>query len=150
MIFDRDKSFRAVAILEGGEFCDARGKVRFVNTFNFKGVERFYTLCPAELGLVRGWTGHKVEAKWFHVICGTMLLGVVQPDSWSRPSRELPVLRYSLSADSPRILAVPAGFATASVALSPGAMLMVFSTGSLEGAASDDYRFPSDMWQLLA
>jgi hypothetical protein len=38
--------------------------------------------------------------------------------------------------------------ATGSVNLNPEAILMIFSSGRIEDAQSDDYRFPVDHWPI--
>jgi dTDP-4-dehydrorhamnose 3,5-epimerase len=141
---------RPVRLIEGGLHRDERGEVRHVNTFDFQLVDRFYTICPARPNEVRGWVGHRRDWKWFHAVSGEFLLGVVQPDDWNNPSSHLAVQQFKLSADHPQVLEVPPGFATASLALKPGSALMIFSSGKIETAREDDYRFPPDRWPLSA
>ena len=136
-------------LIQGGCHVDARGRVSFVNGFNFQGVDRFYWIQAGPANVLRGWVGHQREHKWFSVIRGEVLVAVVQPDQWPCPSRELPVARYTLSAAQPQVLHVPPGFATGSVNLSPEAILMIFSSGKIEAAAQDDFRFPLDHWPIL-
>ena len=135
-------------LIEGGVHGDARGEVRHVNGFGFGGVDRFYTICPAKPCEVRGWVGHQREWKWFYAVSGEYLVGVVQPDDWNTPSSAAAVQSFKLSASQPQILEVPPGCATASMALCAGAMLMVFSSGGIDTAGEDDFRFPPDSWPL--
>jgi dTDP-4-dehydrorhamnose 3,5-epimerase len=137
-------------LLEGGCHVDARGSLSFVNGFDFHGVDRFYWVQPAQAGVLRGWVGHRREHKWFTVVSGEVLVAVVQPDDWQSPRRDLAVSRYVLSGARPQVLHVPPGHATGSVNLAAGAILMIFSSGRIEDAKSDDYRFPVDHWSIRA
>ena len=128
---------------------EAEETVSFVNGFNFHGVERFYWVQSAEVGMQRGWVGHQREHKWFTVVAGEVQVAVVQPDDWQSPSTDLPVARYVLSAASPQVLHVPAGHATGIINLTADAILMVFSSGTIADAPSDDFRFPVSHWPLV-
>ena len=136
--------------IEGGLHVDVRGTVTFVNDFHFHGVDRFYTIQAHRPYEPRGWIGHQREQKWFFAVQGTVLVAVVQPDDWRLPAGNLPVERFVLSADKPGVLHVPAGYATGSLGLSEGAILMVFSSGIMQDVKADDYRFPVDTWPILS
>jgi dTDP-4-dehydrorhamnose 3,5-epimerase-like enzyme len=135
-------------LIEGGLHVDARGLVAHVNDFDLTGVERFYTIRSHRPYEPRGWVGHRRDQKWFSVVQGTVLIAVVEPDRWDEPSRALAVQRFVLSALKPQVLHVPAGYATGSVALSEDAILIVFSSGKIADAKTDDYRFPVDTWRI--
>ncbi len=136
-------------LISGGRRVDARGSVSFVNGFDFKGVDRFYWIQAGQPNVPRGWVGHQREHKWFSVIRGEVLVAVVRPDEWPSPSRDLAVVRYALSAANPKVLHVPPGHATGSVQLTSEAILMLFSSGKIDDAHSDDFRFPVDYWPIL-
>ena len=136
--------------IQGGQHSDARGSVSFVNGFDFKGVDRFYWIKADEANVQRGWVGHRRDQKWFTVVQGEVLIAVVRPDDWERPNPNLPVARYPLSASQPQVLHVPPGLATASINLNQQAVLMVFSSGKIEDAKSDDFRFPLNLWPIHA
>ena len=136
-------------LIEGGLHVDARGTVAFVNDFGFEGVDRFYIVrshCPYE---PRGWVGHQREQKWFFVVQGTSLIAVVKPDHWQSPASNLPVERFVLFAARPQILCVPPGYATGSTNLTGDATVMIFSSGRIEDAKTDDYRFAVDTWPIV-
>lgn len=135
-------------IIQGGQHSDARGTLSFVNGFAFKGVDRFYWVKADRAHIARGWVGHKRERKWFTVVSGEVVIAAVHPDNWAEPSRNLPVMRWVLSGVNPQVLHVPPGHATASVSLTSEAILVIFSSGKLEDASNDDFRFPSDYWPL--
>lgn len=67
----------------------------------------------------------------------------------SNPSRNLSVARFTLTSANPQVLHVPPGHATGSVHLTAEAILMIFSSGKIEDAPSDDFRFPADYWPIL-
>ena len=135
-------------LIPGGQHADARGTVSFVNGFDFKGVDRFYWIQADEANVLRGWVGHRREQKWFTVVQGEVLIAVVRPDDWERPSPDLSVARYLLSAAHPQVLHVPPGHATGSVNLNRKAVLMIFSSGKIENVGTDDFRFSVDQWPI--
>ena len=135
-------------LIQGGQHADERGKVSFVNGFDFKGVDRCFWIRAAKANVLRGWVGHRREQKWFTVVQGEVLVAVVRPDDWERPSQDLPVTRYVLSDGHPQVLHVPPGYATASVNLSQDSILLVFSSGKLENTNADDFRFPVGHWPI--
>ena len=136
-------------IISGGSHVDARGTVCFVNDFDFKGVDRFYTVRAHAPREPRGWVGHQRDHKWFFAVQGTTLVAVVKPDRWETPSSSLPVTRFVLSAAKPQVLHVPPGCATASISLSDNAILTVFSSGAIEKAKADDHRFAESTWPIM-
>lgn len=137
-------------LIPGGLHVDERGVVSFVNDFDFQGVRRFYTIRAHVPNQLRGWVGHKTEHKWFTAVVGSILIAVVRPDNWENPSRDLPIQRFVLSALKPAILHVPAGHATASVMLGSEATLMVFSSGRIDQAPDDEYRYRLSLWSVVA
>jgi dTDP-4-dehydrorhamnose 3,5-epimerase-like enzyme len=137
-----------IELIRGGCHTDERGTVSFVNDFDFKGVGRFYTIRANRCGEPRGWIGHRTEQKWFTALCGSVLVAAVEIDDWASPSLALPVQRYTLSAASPAVLRVPPGYACAMVMLTDDALLGVFSSGKIEDATKDDWRFDVGMWKV--
>lgn len=136
-----------VELIKGGLHVDERGVVSFVNDFDFKGVDRFYTVKAHKTGESRGWIGHQRDHKWFTALAGALVVAVVAPDDWQNPSRDLPVQRFTLSKVQPAILHVPPGHATASIMLTDDALLGIFSSGRIADTANDDWRFDVGMWQ---
>jgi dTDP-4-dehydrorhamnose 3,5-epimerase-like enzyme len=138
-----------IELIEGGLHVDERGIVCFCNDFNLEGVARFYTIRSHETRRPRGWIGHRRDHKWFTALTGSVLIGVVAPDDWKTPSKSLPIERYTLSHLKPSVLHVPPGHATASIMLTNDALLGIFSSGQIENAAEDDWRFPKDTWAII-
>jgi dTDP-4-dehydrorhamnose 3,5-epimerase len=137
-----------VTLISGDVHVDERGILSFVNDFDFKGVDPFYTIRAHQPGEIRGWVGHRRDHKWFVPLVGSMVIAVVAPDDWENPSGKLPVQRFTLSKYKPAVLHVPPGHATASIMLTQDALLGVFSSGKIEDAANDEWRFDKDMWEI--
>lgn len=140
----------ALRLLRGGLAVDDRGEVGFVNDFDFAGVKRFYTVQNHAAGFVRAWHGHRREAKYVTVVQGAMLIACVEIDDWDNPSPALPVHRFVLSASSPAVLYVPAGYANGNMSLTAGAKAVFFSTATLEESRDDDVRFDARLWDPWA
>jgi dTDP-4-dehydrorhamnose 3,5-epimerase len=128
-------------IIKGGLATDDRGTLRFINDFNFAGVKRFYQIENHEQGFIRAWHGHKKEAKYFYVAEGTILMGAVNLETNE-------VHRFVLSAESPAVLFIPAGYANGFKNLKAKTILHVFSTTTLQESLDDDYRFEYDKWNI--
>jgi dTDP-4-dehydrorhamnose 3,5-epimerase-like enzyme len=135
-------------LLVGDLAVDDRGEVGFVNDFDFAGVKRFYTVRNHRQGFVRAWHGHKKEAKYVTVTAGAAVVAAVKVDDWERPSKDLKVARYVLSAARPRVLYIPAGYANGFMSLSDDARLMFFSTSALADSLGDDIRFDARYWDV--
>jgi dTDP-4-dehydrorhamnose 3,5-epimerase len=133
-------------LIKGGIAVDDRGIVTFVNDFDLAGTRRCYTIRNHRKGYVRAWHGHKVEAKYFTVVRGAMLICGVRIDNWEHPSKDLPVHRFVLSEQSPAVLHFPAGFANGMMSLTDDAQLLVFSTTTLQESLNDDFRFHARHW----
>ncbi len=135
-------------LIDGGLHVDARGTVGFVNTFDLKGVDRFYWIVAREPNVFRGWIGHRRDQKWFSVLSGTVEVFVVKPDDWKSPCRHLATQNYLLTASKPQVLHVPAGYATGSMDKTGGSILVVHSSGKIEQARTDEFRWPAEYWPL--
>ena len=135
-------------LIAGNIGIDDRGEVGFVNDFDFAGVKRFYTVRNHRRGFVRAWHAHRREAKYVTATSGAALVGVVPIDDWEHPSKDLPVLRFVLSAHKPSVLYIPTGYANGFMSLTGDAMLMFFSTSTLEQSKGDDIRFPARYWDI--
>lgn len=135
-----------VRLIEGGIAFDDRGRVAFVNAFDFTDVKRFYTVANHAQGFVRAWHAHRREAKYVHVAQGSALVGAVRIDDWEHPSPDLPVERFVLSAAKPAVLYIPSGFANGFMSLTPDALLFFFSTSTVEESRGDDVRYPARFW----
>lgn len=135
-----------LTLIKGGLAVDDRGNVSFVNDFNFADVKRFYMIQNHQTGFVRAWHGHKKEAKYFYVVDGDALICGIKIDDWERPSKELKVEKFVLSARTPSILYLPAGYANGLMSLSPNTKIIVFSASTLQDSLGDDIRFEARYW----
>jgi len=135
-------------LVKGGLAVDDRGEVGFVNDFDFAGVKRFYTVTNHRQGFVRAWHAHRHEAKYVTATSGASLVGAVAIDDWSAPAKDADVARFVLSASTPAVLYIPAGYANGFMSLSPGSRLMFFSTRTLAESQGDDVRFDARYWNI--
>jgi dTDP-4-dehydrorhamnose 3,5-epimerase len=133
-------------LIKGALVADDRGEVAFVNDFDFAGTKRFYMVSNHATGFVRAWHGHRREAKYVTVVQGAMLIACVKIDDWERPSPNLPVQRFVLSAKTPAVLFIPAGYANGNMSLTEDAKAIFFSTSTLEESKDDDIRFDARLW----
>ena len=134
------------AIIEGGLSIDDRGRLAFVNGFDFKSVRRFYLASNHQPNFIRAWHAHKKEAKCVMAVSGSALVAAVKVVNWKRPRKDTPIHRFVLSASKPTILAIPAGYANGWMSLTTDCKLMFFSTSTLEESKGDDFRFPACYW----
>lgn len=134
--------------IEGSTFSDARGNMKFFNTFDMKAVVRFYEISPANTEIIRGWQGHQKERKWFYCHTGAFMVQVVHIGARSSKENDIFPERFELRANVPIILEVPAGNATAFKATEEGSKLMVFSDFTLQESIEDDLRFPLETWNV--
>lgn len=139
-------------LMQGGLAVDDRGKVSFVNKFDFEGVKRFYMVSNHCLNFVRAWHAHRREAKYVTVVEGAAIVAAVAIDDWERPSKDAQVYKYVLSAEKPAVVYIPAGFANGFMTLTADTKVMFFSTTSLEEGKDDDIRYDArywDAWQII-
>jgi len=133
-------------VLDGGLGEDERGRVRFVNPFNFKGVKRFYMIENHPERPIRGLHGHMQEAKYVLVPHGSALLVVIPIDHHETPSVDVEVYKFHLHADEPKVVYIPPGYANGMKMHSPDTKIIFFSTKTLEEAKDDYFHFPHDYW----
>ena len=141
-----DKS--SVVLVEGGLSIDDRGSVAFTNSFHFEDVRRYYIISNHQAGFVRAWHAHEHEGKYVTVVSGAALVGTVQVDNFTSPSRDLKPERRVLSEHNPQVLWIPPGFANGFMSLSENTRVLFFSTSTLEQSRSDDYRYDSRYWDI--
>lgn len=134
------------AIIQGGDFHDARGTMRFVNGFDMSQIKRMYIIEHPDITIVRAWQAHQREQKWFFVLEGMFHIQTVQPDDWITPSKTLHIQSWSLTASENKILHIPSGFANGFRALERNSKLLIFSDFDMDQAATDNFRFDKDYW----
>ena len=133
-------------LIKGGRVVDDRGALNFVNDFSLQGFKRSYTVQNHRQGFIRAWHGHLKEAKAFTVVCGSVLACAVRMTDAISPSKQEEVKKFTLSSTTPSTLIIPAGYANGFMNLTRDAVLLVFSSSTLEESLKDDYRFEFDYW----
>ena len=133
-------------LIKGGLAVDDRGQVSFINDFDFDGVKRFYAVENHRRGFIRAWHAHRKESKYVMVVKGAALIGAVAIDDWDNPSKDATVHRHVLSAASPSVLFVPAGYANGFMSLAENTKILFFSTRTLEESLGDDIRYDARYW----
>ncbi len=128
-------------LVTGDMAIDGRGKVKFVNDFDFKKVKRFYQVENHRPGFIRAWHGHKTEDKYIYVASGSALVGAVNLETDE-------VDKFVLSGEKPMILWVPPNHANGFMNLENNTIIIFFSSHTLEESAADDIRFPYNKWNI--
>lgn len=132
---------RMYKVIQGGCAKDFRGEIRFVNDLDLSMVKRFYIIKNADLDVVRGWRGHRIEKRWFFVVSGAIRFDIVRIDDWTSPNRDLHVSTVVLDANDQKVLFIPEGFATAFQSINNNSEVLVFSDYPIEHSSVDDYVF---------
>jgi dTDP-4-dehydrorhamnose 3,5-epimerase-like enzyme len=135
-------------LIEGGIFSDNRGKLFHVNEFDMSLVKRFYAVENCLENPLRAWQAHQKETKWFYVVKGSFLIGLVQPDNWEYPSQNLHIEKIILSETESKVLYIPPGYANGVKALEENSKLMVYSNFDIQEAANDNIKFEINTWQM--
>ena len=132
--------------IEGNLAVDDRGRLSFVNDFNFENVKRFYVVENHANNFIRAWHAHKKEGKYVFVVSGAAIVCAVEIDDWDSPSPAAEVKKYVLSAAQPSILYIPPGHANGFMNLTEDTKIIFYSTSTLEESRGDDYRFDAYYW----
>lgn len=135
-------------IIQGGKFSDHRGTISYVNDFSFQDIERFYIISNSAKNLIRGWQGHKLDAKNFYCLSGSFKIHFVKIDKWENPSKDLIIETITVSDLDSKIVHIPAGFANAIESLEVNSKLISFSTLPLANVSDDDVRYDLHYWKI--
>ena len=73
---------KAPSLLHGSYHKDDRGKICFINEFDFSNVKRFYTIEHYKINTIRAWQGHKYEHKYFFATNGEFTIYTLMIDNW--------------------------------------------------------------------
>jgi len=130
-------------IMNGGVFADDRGKLRFVNDFDFSKVKRFYQVENHRQGFIRAWHGHVHEGKYVYVASGTALVGAVPLDDNNAEPK-----KFIMTSEKPQVLWIPPNYANGFMNLEKDTIILFFSTSTLEESKGDDIRFAYDKWNI--
>ncbi|GAB1462407.1 WxcM-like domain-containing protein [Pedobacter sp.] len=137
-----------IEVIKGGNHTDERGTINFINDFDMQLVKRFYKIEHPDTSVVRGWRGHKIEQRWFHVIQGKFDISLILIDNWEKPSATLQRECFSLSSADNAVIHIPAGYASALQAREPNSELIVFADYPVSHASNDDYLYPIDYFNI--
>lgn len=129
-------------MLNGGIFVDDRGVLRFVNSFDFNGIKRFYQVGNHERGFIRAWHGHKKEEKYVYVAKGTAWIGVIDMETEE-------VEKFVLSDKNPKILHIPTGKYNGFQTLEEDTQIIFFTTSTVEETKGDDIREPYEKFPIF-
>ena len=134
--------------IKGGKAVDDRGVLTFINDLNLDGFKRFYVVENHEQGFIRAWHGHLRETKAITVVKGSILVGAVKMTDATNPDKSVIPTRYVVSADTPSIVLIPSGYANGFKTLTQDAIVLIFSSSSLDESQGDDFRFDFDYWNV--
>ncbi len=116
-------------------FGDDRGD--FVNIDFAVQLKRSYLITNNQSGVVRAFHGHQQEAKLFYVPQGAFKFIIMDMvgGQWKE---------YVLQASVPKTLYIPSGYYNGFVSLSNDALLVVYSSSTMEESRNDDIRLSYD------
>nr|WP_315026717.1 WxcM-like domain-containing protein [uncultured Chryseobacterium sp.] len=135
-------------IFESGKHSDERGSLFFNNNFDASEIKRMYCIENTDTKFIRGWTGHKIEQRWFSALQGSFLIRLIPIDHWETPSKVAQIFEFRLKAGGLDILHIPKGYASAIQAEEEQSRLLVMADYFL-GEIDDEYRFPIDYFENL-
>jgi len=133
-------------LIRGGLAVDDRGRMSFVNDFDFAGVQRAYMAENFEVGYVRAWHGHATADRWVFCVSGSALVCAAELPDAKHPDPKANVYRYTLSSWTPAILHIPKHYANGYMSLEPQTRLIFYASDSLPESAGDDYRYHARLW----
>jgi len=136
-------------LIEGGEFQDGRGSIKFFNDFSMSEIKRMYLIEHRKTNLVRAWQGHKIEQKWFLVLSGVFHFIFMKPDNWEMTSKELNYFEFILTVNDSKILYVPNGFINGFKSLEENSKVIVYSDLTISDALSDNLKYEKDYWNYF-
>jgi len=118
-----------------GDFINIPLEVGEKNNIIFK---RSYIITNNNVGVVRAFHGHKKEGKLFYVPQGAFKFIIIGMKSheWKE---------YNLLASAPKILYIPPNYYNGFSSLTDDALLIVYSTSSMQKSMQDDYRLQYDI-----
>ncbi len=138
-----------IKTIQGDVSKDQRGQIRFVNDFDMSEVKRFYIIKNKDTELIRGWRAHRVEQRWFYVLCGTFLVNLIKIDDWEKPDPHLAIQTEILRAEEMKVLHVPPGYGTTFKALNADSELLVYADYPITHAPFDNYSWSLNYFSKL-
>lgn len=119
---------------------DQRGTLLYNNNFDASLIKRIYIIENEDNEFIRGWQGHKIEQRWFSVVCGEFKIQLIKIDNWEKPSLDLEVFTYLINSENLNVLHVPKGYVSSIQSLELSSKLLVMADYLL-GENKDEYRY---------
>ncbi|SDQ73310.1 dTDP-4-dehydrorhamnose 3,5-epimerase [Chryseobacterium soldanellicola] len=135
-------------IIEGGKHSDDRGNLFFNRNFDASEIKRIYFIENKDIHFVRGWTGHKIEQRWFTASHGSFIIKLVTLEDFEKSKKEPQIFEFELNSKKLDIIHIPKGYATAIQSKETDSKLLVMADYRL-GEINDDYRYPLDYFENL-
>ena len=136
-------------IINGGSHSDARGSLRFNNSFDATNIKRIYVIENKDITFVRGWQGHRIEQRWFCVMQGSFKIELIAIDNWEKPTKNREIITYILDSKNLDVLHVPQGYVSSIQSKSHKSRLLVMADYNLN-EINDEYRFSLDYFVKLS
>jgi dTDP-4-dehydrorhamnose 3,5-epimerase-like enzyme len=133
-------------IIIGGSHSDARGTLRFNNSFDATDVKRMYIIENKDTMFVRGWQGHRIEQRWFSAMQGSFKIELIAIGNWENPTKKAEIITFILDSEKLDLLHVPKGYISSIQALSVESKLLAMSDYGLN-EINDEYRFSIDYFE---
>ena len=133
-------------IIKGGNYTDERGGLEFYNDFDMSQIKRMYFTTHFDSKVIRAWQGHTIQSRWFSSVQGSFVVKLIKIDNWGKPSDELKVLEYTLTAEKQEILYIPKGYVNGFKALKNNSKLMIMSNYGFNEIENDEIRFDKNKW----
>lgn len=130
-------------LIEGDQFIDIRGIVKFNNRIDLNEIRRIYSIHNQSTSIIRGWQGHAVEKRWFCCVKGSFKISIIEVDNFREPNRDLPKEHFVLNDYSLDFLTLMPGYVTSLQSLQEDSILLVMSNNLL-GEVNDDFKYPLD------
>jgi dTDP-4-dehydrorhamnose 3,5-epimerase-like enzyme len=137
-------SFIKPTIITGGSHNDNRGTISFVNDFDFKGVDRFYSIHHPDTKIIRAWQGHTQDSKYYYPIKGSWVVAWVKME-FHKPQEEWKVEYIRLNANESKIVFLPPGYANGFKALEKDSIIIGFNASG-EEEEKEILRWDADRW----
>ena len=133
-------------IISGKKHTDERGELQFYNDFDMSQIKRVYFTTHPDTEVIRAWQGHTIQSRWFCSVQGSFVVKLIKIDNWVKPSDELKVLEYTLTAEKQEILYIPKGYVNGFKALKNNSKLMIMSNYGFSEIENDEIRFDKNKW----
>lgn len=133
-------------ITKGNSHLDVRGRLFFNNDFDATAIKRIYLIENKDINVVRAWSGHRIQQRWFSAIKGSFEIRLIAVNDWEKPSKKSAQIKFMLYSGNLDVLNIPAGYLISIRSLEEDSKLLVMANALL-GEIDDEYRFKSDYFE---